>query len=202
VARDFALERLRALEPRVARVELALSPPDAAIAIDGRPVNLPVANGVPVLPGERTITATRDGYRSSTETLTLTAGERRTVELTLTREPVAVIPAPVVPEEDEKVLPPVAAPPSRWRPMRTWGIGVGSLGLASLVVGAGMASLTASIQDSGNRPALGMMWDSSLPSRGETSQALTIAFFSVGGVATAAGLVIAIVATVAERRRH
>jgi len=211
VARDYARNRLRELEPRVARVTLAVRPPDAAVSVDGRPVHMPMKRPLPLLPGEHVVVATRSSHVAASERFTVAAGDYRHYELVLPRErtvseptspevrdppPITRAPAPPLPS---LVTPPDLAAQRRWRRTRLTAVGVGSFGIASLVAGAGMAALTASLDRQLNDPRVGTMFDPSLINRGQTAQALEVTFLTLGGVATMTGLTLYLVA---QRHEH
>jgi tetratricopeptide (TPR) repeat protein len=87
--------------------------------------------------------------------------------------------------------------------LRLAGIGVGAVGVASLIVGGVFAGLTANINHQLNNPAKSNpppLYDKSLESRGRTDQAVETAFFAVGGAAIVAGATTLIVGTQKVKR--
>jgi hypothetical protein len=211
IARDFARERVRALEPRVARLTLVVSPPDAAVQLDGVPLYASRVRPLPMAPGEHVLVAIFDGRSSERRALTLTAGEEQ--RLTLAVPPTAtagaapeILPAPrgrgagppslpsmpLVPSAPGTVAERAPAPSSRR--LRWAGIGVAGFGVVALGVGAGLAANTAALDRAANHPATGTMFDPGVIDRGRTSQALEIGFLAVGGAAAATGTALVIVA--------
>jgi hypothetical protein len=115
-----AREEKAALEPRLPAVILEVEPDGALVRIDG--IDVPAAAlGVKrfVDPGERVVEASAAGHVAQRRTIRIAEGQVETVRIAL--EPVAVSP----PE-----------PSDQGSGMRTAGIVIGSVGLASLVAAA------------------------------------------------------------------
>lgn len=71
---------LRELEADVAFVNVQVSPPEAALFVDGRPAPVdPRSRQVVVAPGTRSISATREGFSPLEQTITAERGTRNTV---------------------------------------------------------------------------------------------------------------------------
>jgi hypothetical protein len=186
-ARAFSTARLAELEPQVARLEIAVAPADASLLVDGRPVHVRRARDLPVMPGAHEITATRVGYRAGATKVTVALGERQRVALTLAAAPLMPPPPGVLADD--------SATRRTRRRLRDAGLGVGSFGVASVVVGAGLAALTASLEQRINHPKDGTPYDPSLVGRAQTSQSLEIACFTIGGAAVATAAVLLVAAT-------
>src|SRR5262249_35004540 len=79
----FAKARLAALEPKVARLELAASPVDAVVIVDELPVTLSRKQGLPVMAGEHTIRVQREAYTPAVQRLSIANGEHRRIDVKL-----------------------------------------------------------------------------------------------------------------------
>jgi tetratricopeptide (TPR) repeat protein len=117
---DFASARIAALTPRVAQLEIVVTPADASVSVDGTPITMPRARALPVMPGEREIEASRAGRVTARQRLRLAAGDRRRIELQL--------------------LSPAAPPPrkplyQRWWLWTTVGVVVGGAVALGVVLG-------------------------------------------------------------------
>lgn len=142
-AREFAQQRLKELAPQISRLTVAVSPPEAALALDGLPLSLPRARELPVMPGVHEVTAELAGYVSTSTRVVVSAGEQRRIDFAL--QPIVVT---------EPIRPP-AAVPSRppifenapTPPKRRWLIPVVIAGAATVVglavgLGVGLSSST------------------------------------------------------------
>jgi hypothetical protein len=90
---------------------------------------------------------------------------------------------PAIPPAAAPVAPPPVDDAARLRTgrrLRASGIAVGSFGIAALAVGAGLASLTASLERSINHPPDGGMFDPDVVRRANSAQSLEITFFTLG----------------------
>jgi hypothetical protein len=72
-----------ARQATVTTVQLAVTPPDAVIVLDGAPA--PAGAAIPVVLGSHTLAASRTGYRPATATFNAEAGPGSTVTLALER---------------------------------------------------------------------------------------------------------------------
>jgi hypothetical protein len=203
-ARDFARERLRALEPKVARLTLTVEPARAAVQLDGAPLYAPLSRPIPIAPGEHTLVATLEGHRPARTRLNLSPGTAEQKTLRLQPEPpvapIATAPSPPVVGAPPATNALVAAPsPATTRRLRYAGIGVVSFGVAALAVAAGLTVNTVQLADAANHPKPDTVFDPSILDRGRTSQALETSFYAVGGAAAVSGVTLLIVAA---RRNH
>jgi len=192
-ASDYARTRLRDLEPQIARLALTVSPANAEIRVDGRRVKLSRGRDLPVMPGERSVTATLNGYQSKSANITVAPSARGRLDLTLRPLPGAelVVPAPTDGGAEAR------------RTVRSLGaaaLGTGAVGVAALVLGIVFADLTVSADHQINHPPPDSQFDPTLASRGRTYQALEVTFFSVG--AAAVGSVVVLGSIAASKRRH
>jgi PEGA domain len=114
-----AMVRLRS---RVAVLFITVTPPDAAVVVDGRPIGRGDGRGVAVEPGEHTIAARLPGYEDAIKRLRVVAPSAPHIDLNLTplaqaaaplTAPPAVaspaLPAPVIEVPRTKSLPPPLA---------------------------------------------------------------------------------------------
>jgi hypothetical protein len=83
------IARLRTeIDALVAIAEVAVSPPGARVAIDGRVIDLVGASAhVELDPGAHVFVASREGFATAVRNETLRPGERRRIELVITRLP-------------------------------------------------------------------------------------------------------------------
>lgn len=77
----------QACAERVARLTVRVTPPDAAISLNGTPVR--TARRLVLDPGTRSLVARRNGHETHTEELTLQAGQSRELDLVLAPLPIA-----------------------------------------------------------------------------------------------------------------
>lgn len=99
-ARVAAEQELRSIEPRIANLSIKVQGPaetaNVSVLVDGVPLpSVLIGVSRPVDPGEHRIEALANGFRSKTETVRVTEGERRAVTVTLVADPTAP-PAPAV----------------------------------------------------------------------------------------------------------
>jgi hypothetical protein len=182
-ARELARAHVADLDARVARLEI-IAATNVAVVVDGSSIALRRARALPLIPGEHTIMAHDERGAQTSQHLLIVAGERR--RITLAFELAAdARPSPVPSAAD---VDPGAQ--RLGRRLRWSAIGVGTFGVCSLIVGAGLTALTISIDHQLND---GTHFDRDLLSRGERAQALEQSFFVIGGaaVATSVGLVVA-----------
>src|SRR6266542_2896079 len=85
-ARKLAADRVAELGRRVARLELQVTPAAANVTVDGLPVALPRPRLLPVMPGEHTVVAHRQGLAPARVRVVVVAEERRQVRLDLQPE--------------------------------------------------------------------------------------------------------------------
>jgi tetratricopeptide (TPR) repeat protein len=193
-AHDYARTRVRELEPQIARLAVTVSPPNAQIRVDGRRVHLSRRRDVPVMPGERCVTAMLDGYAHESANITVALGAHARLELTLRpirpADPVAPAPTSDGGAEARRAA----------RSLRDAAIGTAAVGVAGLVLGIVFADLTATTNDQVNHPPPDSTFDPALASRGRTYQALEVTFFSIG--AAAAGTAVVLGGLAASKRRH
>jgi hypothetical protein len=107
-AQVYARQRIAALEPTIARLKIDVSPRSARVSLDQHLVTAVSPAGAAVAPGTVQVEAEEAGYATITVTVPLVAGERRRLELKLTRideRAASPPPAPAVP-------PPAAPPPA------------------------------------------------------------------------------------------
>jgi tetratricopeptide (TPR) repeat protein len=194
-ARELARQRVAELASKLARVDIVVSAADAVVTIDGVEVKLPRTRALPLLPSTRTIAAHDQHGASASERVVLVAGEERRVELVL-RAPV-VIPAPLVPAQATASNPHAQRRALR---LRRAAYGIGAVGVASLIVGATFASLTASLDYDLNHPLPGARYQSKQLRTAERFQVLEATFFSIGGAAATAGVILYVVGARESRR--
>jgi hypothetical protein len=192
-ARVFARTRLTELEVTVARLEIVVTPPDATLTIDDRPVELRGGSGVPVPVGERTLRVQKAAYAPATERVVVAAGEHRRVEINL--KPIASVSAAVAPAVRVVAAPVAQAPPAhRSRGKRLAALLLGGVGLAAVGGGisAGVVAQRASDQLTEN-DGKGLPFDESQQRRGKAAATAEGALFAVGAAALATGLVLYLV---------
>ncbi len=153
-ARSHAAARIAALESSVARLDLEVSPPEATVWIDTRPVPRMNRSGTPVAPGTVLVAAEHAGYTRLTLELTLAAGERRHVALALVPTPAPQASTGSATNATTPSLLVAPAPPPR-RPLYKqgwfWGV-VG--GGAAVVAGAVAVSIVFATRDRYPGPTL------------------------------------------------
>lgn len=82
--RESVEKEIAELRPRIGRVAITTNVPGAELAVDGVVVGkAPMANPQPVNPGMRKVSASSPGYLPVTKSITVTAGERATVDIQL-----------------------------------------------------------------------------------------------------------------------
>ena len=142
--RAYAQKRIAALDSSVARLELDVSPPDANVWIDERPLARVSPSGVAVAPGTVRLAADEPGYLKVTLEVTLAPGERRHLTITLPPEPKPAPPpepsaAATRPDGMLALTAPLPSPakPPVYRRAWLWGaVGGGALvGVGAIVLG-------------------------------------------------------------------
>ena len=103
--RAVAERRVAELLGRVARLRVEVTPADAAVIVDDRPLP-PGAREVELDPGPHALVVRADGHVPDARTLTLGEGERGALVVALARVPVHVVPPPPPP-----ALPPLPPEP-------------------------------------------------------------------------------------------
>jgi hypothetical protein len=112
-ARDYAVARIRELEPKIARLALTVTPPQATVRIDGRPMRLTPGRDLPLMPGTRTVTVGLEDFVSEWRQVKLSAGRRTALTIGLTpARPPAERPGDKLPGERAQATP----APSEHRP--------------------------------------------------------------------------------------
>jgi hypothetical protein len=138
-AQDRAQKVLTQSMPKIAHLTIRITPSDvkASVAVAGRPVP-PALIGAerPTDPGTHQVTATADGYKAASATVTLAEGGHQDITLLLEKDPnaVAALPASTTPPPaagTEVSPPPEAAGKSNTPAYVAFGIGA-----AGLVVGS------------------------------------------------------------------
>lgn len=139
---------------KVALLKVLVEPSDALVEVDGLPTAM-LPEGLAVEPGERRITVTKASFVTSATRVTVGAGERKEVKVTLTAQaPAAPGPsAPAVPAQPPSQAPKVVDSEERsWvLPMVTGGAGIVFLGAA---VGFTLASNSADQEREAERARL------------------------------------------------
>jgi PEGA domain len=109
-ALDRAQRALDAAKPRIAGLTLKVAAvPDMHVKIDGKPLPSALLDSeVPTDPGEHSIEVSAPGYLRSGARISVTDGEKKSVTLTLWRDPNAVV-APA-PKSEAAALVPTSAP--------------------------------------------------------------------------------------------
>jgi hypothetical protein len=111
---DAATPRIAALTIRIAAVQ------DMRVKLDGNVVPTALLDGeVPADPGEHSIEVTAPGFLKSASRLSVSEGEKRSVSLTLARDPNAVVAAPIAAPPPTSGAGPVAASPAEPAPTAT-----------------------------------------------------------------------------------
>jgi hypothetical protein len=156
--RADVLQRTDALVKRLGLIALPALPAGSVVLVDGRTRNPMIVGGVAVLPGEHDVRVEAPGMQAWSERVTLAAGQSRMLNVVL--QPVEA-PAPETPPPPPPPPPPPATAPVRLPPppppytppppppppkedgagLRTAGLVIGSIGLASLVVGSSFGGL-------------------------------------------------------------
>ena len=139
-AQDRAQKVLTAAMPKIAHLVIRLTPSNvkASVAVAGKPVPAALLGAErPTDPGTHQVTATAEGYKPSTATVTLAEGGHQDITLLLEKDPNAVaaaLPATTAPS----AATPTAAPPPEPTPKKsnTPAYVAFGLGAAGLVVGS------------------------------------------------------------------
>jgi serine/threonine-protein kinase len=104
--------------PALAALEIVTDPAGARVILDDVPVDTPTPTQLMDLaPGEHELEIGLAGYKAVTRKVIVAAGDRRTLELTLTPEPGT--PAPTRPPSNAREERPRARPSSGWLTVRT-----------------------------------------------------------------------------------
>ena len=132
-AQDRAQKVLTTALPKIAHLTIRITPADvkAAVAVAGKPVPAALL-GVerPTDPGTQQVTATAEGYKPASATVTLTEGGHQDITLLLEKDPnaVAALPAATAPVTPAAVPPPEPAAAKNYTPAYV-AYGVGAAGL-------------------------------------------------------------------------
>lgn len=112
-AMDRAQRVLDTAKPRIAGLTVKVAAvADMRVKIDGNLLQSALVDSeVPTDPGEHSIEVTAPGFLRSGSRITLGEGEKKSVSLTLTRDPNAVVAAP--PPGDASATHPTSPPPAR-----------------------------------------------------------------------------------------
>jgi hypothetical protein len=145
---------LDSAKPRIAGLTIKIvAVDDLVVKVDGEPVPAALLDTeIPSDPGEHGVEATAPGFSRATARVSMGEGERRTVTLTLTRDPEAVRAAAVIPKATsvKAVQAPPAAPavqrahddaPASAKPNRVPAFVALGLGAATIGAGAVMGTL-------------------------------------------------------------
>ena len=124
--------RIAALEAKLSRGDLGVraTGPGATLRIDGNePHLLPHEASLPA--GEHTLVVECEGYARLEQRVTVTAGKRDDLVLSLVplSQPPKVAPAPVPPRLSE-----TTTPPTVWPTVGAFGLGLGAVGLVTVIV--------------------------------------------------------------------
>ncbi|MRG95300.1 PEGA domain-containing protein [Polyangium spumosum] len=128
-----AKDGIAAIEKRLARVELVVSPRPEGLEVVRDGIRLPLAalgEAIPVDPGNHTFSATAPGYEKIEKPIDLAEGQTATVELALVPAAAVVKPPPPPPPPDKPGAPAASGG------VPAWAYIAGGLGLAA--VGAGV----------------------------------------------------------------
>jgi PEGA domain len=131
-----------ALEPRLPKLQVTVSPAPAGLKVTEDGQDLPAesfAASLPGNPGPHQIVATAPGYQDWKQTVTLTEGQTSSVAITLTAAPVT---PPGAAQTPPGPIPPAPAPAEGRTGLRTAGWVIGGLGIVGLGVGAVAGGLT------------------------------------------------------------
>jgi hypothetical protein len=196
--RADVLVRLEALKRRVALLTLPQLPAGATCSVDGKARDLVIAGGIAVLPGEHEVRVEAAGLPPWSDRVTVAAGETRALAVALT--PPASVPAvPPPPAPPVAVTPPppppAPPPPSGMSGMRTLGIVIGAVGIASLATGTTFGVLASNKNHdagtwcSSTTPNLCDPQGVALTNDAKNYALISTITFVAGGVALATGVV-------------
>ena len=190
-AQDRAQSALTAAMPKIAHLVIRITPSDvkASVAVAGKPVPAALLGAErPTDPGTHQVTATAEGYKPSSRTVTLAEGGHQDITLLLEKDPdaaAALPPAdmPATPSTTGPVTPPEPAPKKSNTPAYV----AFAFGGAGLVVGSITGALAFS--KASDCP------DKVCPSQGELDSAKSMATistitFGVGIAGVAVGTVL------------
>lgn len=179
-ARDASKKALGDLTPRIPSLQITVGgAPGAAVTVDGQ--NVATGSDLPLDPGDHTISASADGYRTVEKTVSLTPGKREVVNLDL----VPSAPAPG------------AEAGAKAHGSRVPGIVLVSFGGAALAVGGVFGGLAFSAVSSAKGVCKGDVCPASASDdidRSKTFGNVSTGLFIGGGVVAAVGVVLTIVA--------
>jgi hypothetical protein len=192
--RDIAATQSDALRHSVPLLTIALPdsvPAGTVVTRDGTPLGEPsFGEAVPVDPGEHVIVATTpDGAPHPVVTVTLSAGERRSLvlDLSVSATP-ATPPAPLGPVPAAPALSRAAA----WTP---WMWGIGGIGVTSIAIGIGAGVAALGDKSTISAHCIGVACDHAGKSAADNASvvgAVSTAGFAVGGAALATLVVLAL----------
>jgi hypothetical protein len=132
-------QRTTALAGRIALLKLPALPPGATVQVDGQLRPHSAADGIPVLPGDHEVRVEAPGMRPWVEKVTALAGGSHELGVNLEAPRPTPAPPPPRPTPPPPAPTPVAPMPqideSAGSGLRTFGLVLGSAGLASLVTG-------------------------------------------------------------------
>jgi hypothetical protein len=134
------LEKSRTeIRQRLVAVEVVGAAPDAAVALgDGRSIPLPPDHVLWLAPGAVSLRIEAPGRESITKSVETKPGEHVVIDVSSRKEAPAAPPQPTAVHANPVVteLPATNTDePSRGSAMRAWGVGIGAVGVASLVAG-------------------------------------------------------------------
>jgi len=173
-ARVHAETRIEALRPRVARLEVAVTPPESLVRLNGIDTGAGAHRIIYVAPGTIRVEAERAGFVGRHTEVGLHEGEMRSLSLSLE----AVVEAPAIPLRRSS------------RPLLKASIALGSLAVTTLVTGVVFGALAQSAShqlDAVNANQL--RFDLDLERTGKLYQGLEAGLLAVGGAATVAAVV-------------
>jgi hypothetical protein len=212
-ALDRAQKTLDAATPRIAFLTIRIAAvQDMRVKLDGNVVPSALLDGeVPADPGEHSIEVTAPGFLKSASRLSVSEGEKRSVSLTLARDPNAIVAAPPVPAAPISGPGPVAtsrptgpapvtsgpraasaSPPNRTAAYASLGFGIAGVAAGGVL---GYLTLTkkSSLQEQCPGNVCSQDQQSDLDSARRMGTLSTIAF-GVGGVGLVLGTVLFVTA--------
>jgi hypothetical protein len=188
----------------VALVTVKVNVPGVDVTIDDNPIGAsPFAQPILVNVGRRRFEASKEGYTTQSKFLVLAGGDKQTLELTMKEiksAPATTVimssapPPPTAPPPPSATTPP--APVDSGAGQRTVGYVIGGVGVAGLALGGVMGLLAHSNWNSANcTNRLCTSTEAQDKANSANSQAtVSTVAFSLGGLATAAGIVILLLA--------
>jgi len=200
--RDFALARVRSLEPRLSRVIIetpnAPLPPNTSIQLDSvRIVESGFGVGIALDPGEHSLRASAPGYAAFSRKFTV-KGEGQLERLEIPTLALISRPAPVLSSAPAPILVQSPAPERRGVSQKWIGVGVGGAGVVAMGVSAvffaNMAHLLDEREELCPRSPCSAGTDRNrvreLESEARTAQAWAIGLSVSGLLAAASGVVL------------